>query len=522
MKHKFRRSLLYPFARLISFLVYPLPLRIATKIGALVATCAFYLVSKERKRTLAHLKMAFGNEKPDKELRGIALRVFQNLGRNAVEWISFPKLSQGWFDKNITNVGVENLDIARKRGKGTIVLASHFGNWELLSANLNHLGCFGILVVRKIYIEKFDRYFTRLRMLWGNRVVDRNDPPKQVLKELKGNGYIGILADQDVASVEGVFVDFFGMPAYTPVGPVKIAMASGAALIPMFMIREGGRFRFIIEKAVEMERTDDRERDVLVNTIKWSRVIEKYIRRYPDHWVWMHRRWKTKPKTVTSRQMQLIDTIAQERFGIPSIKLMENAGSAAGLRVLHILKRNHTIKNSRVAVICGKGNNGGDGFVVSRKLMEKKVDVTTYLLYPEDELKKDPSKNHALLKELGGKIVSLGEGSSEESIIDELSGYGVVVDAIFGTGFKGSPNSYISRVISSINRSGAVIVSIDLPSGLDASTGRCEGECVMAGETVTFGIPKIGFYQNDGPRHAGKISVKNIGFPDELLKDPPL
>lgn len=296
MKNRPYRFLLYLAAKALGFIFYPVPLRIGVKIGALSGRIAYHILPKEREKTLAHLGIAFGKEKSEEEIEEIAKNVFSNLGRNAFEWLNFPKLDKVWFDTYITAEGLERLREAEKKKRGIIVLASHFGNWEFLAAYLSHLGCHGAVIVRRIYIEQFNRLFLDMRRRIGNEVIYRDESPKRPLKILKEGGFIGILPDQDTDSVEGVFVDFFGRPAYTPSGPVKFAMKTGAAMLPMFLIREGERFRFVVEKEVEMEISGDRERDILVNTIKWMRVLEKYIRRYPDQWVWMHRRWKTRPK----------------------------------------------------------------------------------------------------------------------------------------------------------------------------------------------------------------------------------
>jgi NAD(P)H-hydrate epimerase len=216
--------------------------------------------------------------------------------------------------------------------------------------------------------------------------------------------------------------------------------------------------------------------------------------------------------------MQLIDKISQERFGIPSITLMENAGQAAASCAMDMLKDTKTGK--RIAVFCGKGNNGGDGFVISRKLIENSLEVTTYILYDRDELKSDPAANFGLLEELGADIVALKD-KDRHGYKDTLANRSLIIDAIFGTGFKGAPNDSVSEIITAINRSGAKILSIDVPSGLDATSGRCKGECVKATRTITFGLPKSGFYKEDGPGHTGKIVVKNIGFPETLLSSPP-
>ena len=296
MKRKPYRTALYLLARIIGFLLYPLPLRVSVKLGALMGRAAFYIIPKERKKALDHLGMAFADKKSQGEIRETAVKVFSNLGRNAAEWLNYPKLDKRWFEKNVTTQGFERLLEAHKRKKGVIILTGHFGNWELLAAYLGLFGCKGAIIARKIYVEQFNTFFVKMRGHFGHENIYRDESPKRVLKFLRDGGYMGVLPDQDVDSLEGVFVDFFGKPAYTPTSPVKLAIKTGAALMPSLLLRTGGRFTFFVDNEIKLDITGDKERDVLVNTAKWMNVFEKYIRKYPDQWVWMHRRWKTRPQ----------------------------------------------------------------------------------------------------------------------------------------------------------------------------------------------------------------------------------
>ena len=296
MKHKPYRTVLYVLIRISGLLLYPLPLKIGINIGAFFGKLAFLIIKKEREKTLAHLKIAFGGQKNEAEIREIALKAFANLGKNAVEWINFSKFTDRWFETNVVPENFESIYKAHDRGKGVIVLASHFGNWELMAAYLGYRHCKGAIIAKRIYIEQLNRLFVDMRKKMGHEVFYRDESPKKIFRVLKNGGYVGILADQDVDSVEGVFVNFFGKAAYTPVAPANLTMRTGAALIPVFLIRENGKFRFLVEKEIELDISGDRERDLLVNTIKWMKVLEKIIRQYPEQWVWMHRRWKTRPK----------------------------------------------------------------------------------------------------------------------------------------------------------------------------------------------------------------------------------
>lgn len=293
MKFKLRRYYLYYLGRTAAFLLLLLPLPVCRAIGAWAGSVAYRILGPYRRIAVGNLTAVFGREKTPAEIDAIARRVFENQGRNAAEFFSFPKINARNIDRLVTARGMEHIRDGYRRGKGVIILTAHFGNWELLSAYLRIKDYPGVAIGKRIYFPKYDAFLNRLRKLHDVNVIYRDRSPKAMLQVLRSNRILGILADQDVDSVEGVYVDFFGRPAYTPVGPAALAMLTGAAVIPTFIIREGGRHVFIAEPRLEMVDTGDRKADLITNTQKWSSVVESYIRRYPDHWVWMHRRWKT-------------------------------------------------------------------------------------------------------------------------------------------------------------------------------------------------------------------------------------
>jgi len=262
----------------------------------LAGRLVFKVSGKYRRIAIENLKMAFGSGKTDAEIYAIASRVFENLVVNAAEMLNFPRINKANLDSYVKVENIEILDEALKLGKGAIVLTGHFGNWELLALTIRLKGYAGAVVGRKIYFHKYDRWLNQLRQLHDVNVVYRDESPRKILKVLRKNEVMGMLADQDVDSVEGVFVNFMGRPAYTPIGPAALAKVSGAALIPAFMVKDGTRHRLVIEKPIALVDTGDKDKDIVTNTQAWSDVVEAYIRRYPDHWVWMHRRWKTRPK----------------------------------------------------------------------------------------------------------------------------------------------------------------------------------------------------------------------------------
>ncbi|MBI3320374.1 MAG: LPS export ABC transporter periplasmic protein LptC, partial [Candidatus Omnitrophica bacterium] len=162
------------------------------------------------------------------------------------------------------------------------------------------------VVARPLRYPEYEGFLLRLRARKGVETCARGSV-KEIARLLRDNRIIGIMPDQDIDSLEGTFVDFFGRPTYTPIGPAALALMTGAPILPCFIVRTGRRFRIVIEETIPMTRTDDRTQDLLQITQAWSRVVESYLRCYPDQWVWMHRRWKTTPPaSVESHQPSAI------------------------------------------------------------------------------------------------------------------------------------------------------------------------------------------------------------------------
>ncbi len=297
MKFKLRRYVLYYLARALAAIVYIMPLSVALAFADAIGSLAFYAARKYAKVTLENLRSVFGGEKTEDEIQRIARGVFRNIARNAVELVRFPKITKENIDSILTIEGKDILDRGYSKGKGIVLVTGHIGNWEIMAIALRIKGCPGVAVGKRIYFHKYDEYLNSLRRHHDVHIVYRDESPRKILKLLKSNNLVGIVADQDVDSVEGVFVNFLGRKAYTPAGPAVLAKATGAPLIPVVMIRDGRRHRLIVNEPIELADTGNKEADMVTNTQRWSDVLVSYIRRYPDQWVWMHRRWKTKEKS---------------------------------------------------------------------------------------------------------------------------------------------------------------------------------------------------------------------------------
>ncbi len=300
-KNKPYRFLLYLGLEFLRHLVLIFPRRLNHALAAAIGYTTFWILPKERAKTVRHLKEAFGEENSEEEYLKIGQSAFIHLAKSAIDVLSFPKLNR----KRIENLvrlegGTAKLDRALARGKGAIALTAHLGNWELLASYFRFLGYPGRLVGRRIYYERFDQILVALRRTALVSTIYRDESPRQILSELRQNHVVGMSADQDIDSLEGIFVPFFGRPSWTPAGPTKIALASGAAIVPAFMVHEGDHYRLWIEEAILPVEGVPKDEALRQMTKAWSEVVERYVRLYPNQWVWMHNRWKTKAEFKTN------------------------------------------------------------------------------------------------------------------------------------------------------------------------------------------------------------------------------
>jgi len=302
MKHKHRRFFLYLLLRCWIALIRLGPRSFALFLAKAIGWAAYFLVWVQRRPVLEHLRIAWKSEKDEKEIRTIGRRVFENLAMMACDVIRFPRLTAATLDQWLSCDPeiFAKIDRILKNGRGVIILTGHLGNWELLAGAFGVKGYSGAVVGKRIYYEPYNEIIVGLRQGVGVETIYRDESPRKILRILSQNQILGIVADQDVDSVEGTFVPFFGIPAYTPTAPAKLSLASGAPIVPACVIREGDRYHMMMGEPIYPEVKDSKEQTVQEITERWSREIEAYIRRYPDQWGWMHDRWKTKPDDQVS------------------------------------------------------------------------------------------------------------------------------------------------------------------------------------------------------------------------------
>ncbi|MDP3722229.1 MAG: LPS export ABC transporter periplasmic protein LptC [Candidatus Omnitrophota bacterium] len=294
MKHPIRRRLMYLGFQGLRGVGRVLPLGVARALGRGLGVLAYGLLGSQRRLTGEHLHQAFGETLSPAQRRRLGLRVFVNLGQTVMEWMALPACSTRRLHQLITCEGLVHLRQALARGRGAILVGAHFGNWELIPLYLRSRGFDGAVVARPLRYPEYDAFLMELRGSQGVTTLARG-AMKDAVRLLRANHLLGIVPDQDVDSLDGLFVPFFGRPAYTPLGPAALSLLSGAPMLPCFIIREGRRFRLVIEPPVAAAQAPNRLEAMTELTASWSAVVESYVRRYPDHWVWMHRRWKTQP-----------------------------------------------------------------------------------------------------------------------------------------------------------------------------------------------------------------------------------
>jgi Kdo2-lipid IVA lauroyltransferase/acyltransferase len=273
-----------------------LPRPAARFVGASFVRAAYWLRPPLRRAAMFNLELAFPEwteERKQEVIRGM----IRQIGWMAGEFSQFPKYTREGIKDIVVVDGAENFDAARRRGKGVIFLTGHMSAWELspfahaLYGNPLHF------LVRPVANARVDELINRYRCLSGNQPIEKNRSARAILKVLGEGGTVGILADHNTSWGEGVFVNFFGVPACTTSGLARIALRTDAAVVPGFLSwdEEQKKYRLMFSPEIQLARTGDEEADVTANTAKFTSVIEDYIRKFPDQWLWVHKRWKTRP-----------------------------------------------------------------------------------------------------------------------------------------------------------------------------------------------------------------------------------
>ncbi|HKD03437.1 MAG TPA: lysophospholipid acyltransferase family protein, partial [Terriglobales bacterium] len=274
-----------------------LPRPLARACGITLGWLIYLLHIRLRPVGMRNLALAFP-EKSRHERARILRGVFTSLGRQLAEVCLFPKYTLANVDQVVIYDGFENFERALARGKGVLFLTAHLGGWEVSSFAHSLQGHPLHIVMRGLDNVYLDRLMRQYRTMHGNSTVDKDDFVRGLLSAMKKGETVGILMDTNMTPPQGVFVDFFGTPACTASGMARIALRTDAAVVPGFTIWDPAlrKYRLRFDPAVQLIRTGDADADAVSNTALFTKVIEDNVRRYPDQWLWVHRRWKTRPE----------------------------------------------------------------------------------------------------------------------------------------------------------------------------------------------------------------------------------
>ena len=288
--------LIYIYVWVLAAAVRRLPKRLAMFMGSVIGDLFYFTCRRRRQIALENLQIVFGTEKSDAERKKICRENFRNLGKTAIEFLRFPKLTFDNIWREVDVEGKENLIRSLDLGKGVIVFLPHFGNWELLAL------VYGVLIPNRakaialpIRNEFLNSLVWKYREHLSLKLIPRKQAVSQALRALRDNFAVGFFADQN-AGRDGVFVDFFGKHASTVRGPATLALKTGAPILFSVNVRQcDDRHRVFISPPVELEISGDFEQDVQINTTRLLKILEGYIRQYPAQWLWLHNRWKSQP-----------------------------------------------------------------------------------------------------------------------------------------------------------------------------------------------------------------------------------
>ncbi|HEY0004658.1 MAG TPA: lysophospholipid acyltransferase family protein [Pyrinomonadaceae bacterium] len=295
---KVQEILEYAAARAMLGALGLLPRRAAVTVGRGLGRMAYSLGGGLRRTGERNLELAFP-EMTASERERLLRSSFRSLGRLLGEFSQFPRATPESLRRMVEydQVGLAHLREAEREKRGVIFLTGHLGAWELLSFGWSALEYPINFLVRPIDNPRIEELIEGIRTRFGNKAIDKRVAARQALRVLREGGTLGILADLNTQPNEGVFVPFFDHPACTTAGIATLALRTNAMVIPTCAIwdEERGRYFFHGDPPIELIRTGDNKRDIEINTARFTAAIERMVRLYPDQWLWIHKRWRTRP-----------------------------------------------------------------------------------------------------------------------------------------------------------------------------------------------------------------------------------
>jgi len=295
IRRKIRYSFVYRFVQFLIFISNVIPRKLWLKFCGVLGRIAYLFVRNTRRRVVKHLSIAFP-EKTPQEVKKVSRQVFEFLGKNAGEMLRATQVKTlSDLERFLVTDGLENYERAIQKGKGVIFLTCHLGAFDLQISNMALRGLNPNIIGTPLKDERLNELLWDYRNMHGAIAIERGRETFRLIKVLKSGGSIALLIDQDT-KVKSKFVNFFGKPAATPVGATVLAMKTGAAVVPTYVyLGKDWKQHMHILPEIPIKTSGDDEADMVYNTQVLTNFIEDVIRKYPEQWVWMHERWKTKP-----------------------------------------------------------------------------------------------------------------------------------------------------------------------------------------------------------------------------------
>lgn len=293
---KTRTGLQYATVCILMSFLRVLPRALASNTALAMGWIAYRSNRKLRQTGERNLHLAF-SDMSRRERRRILLGSFVSVARMAVEFSRFATITPEALRQSVDVEGLENLEAARAGKHGVILVTAHLGAWELAAFTLSAFGYPFSFLVRRMDNPKVERLIDKARTRFGNYTIDKTSAAQRMLKILRTGETLGLLVDINVPRSSGIFVKFFNRPASTTFIVAKLALRTGAVVLPVLMPWEPRRQRFVmyLGAPLNIERTGDEEEDVRRLTYLYTQTIETFVRRYPDQWLWIHKRWRTRP-----------------------------------------------------------------------------------------------------------------------------------------------------------------------------------------------------------------------------------
>ena len=282
--------------RTLSLMVAILPRQGGLALGRLLGLLFYCLCPRLRRVALSNLHIAFPSDSESHGKRRIARRSFSHFGSVIMDILWGRRVKREAIQRLVQYQGLENLERAYQKGKGVLLFTGHFGHWELMGLAQGYLGFRLSVVSRPLDNPYLERMLHSYRCKSGNKVIYKKDAVKGILGALQKREGLAVLIDQNTLPSEGVFVRFFGRWASTTPLLASLALRTGAPLIPAFALPlNDGRYRLIYEEEIQPGESADRQEEIVNLTQRCTDVIERYVRMYPEYWLWLHQRWKSQP-----------------------------------------------------------------------------------------------------------------------------------------------------------------------------------------------------------------------------------